>query len=175
MWYHKELGLIHQGQSFTLRNQQYPSNWLELATAEEQSSLGFLSVQVQSKPDEQFYQVSENLSVVDGVAVVYYTTSPRPVNDVINEDGSVTTGLKSQMISSIKEIARSILAPSDWKVIRAAEGMASMDVATLAYRSSIRDASNAHEAAILACTTVEELASLHIVWPEFIDTTSTTA
>ncbi len=73
---------------------------------------------------------------------------------------------KAQFIAQCKSTADSLLAASNWKVIRASEGVKPCDQATIDYRSAIRDASDAHEAAVLACNTVEELAALPpVAWP----------
>jgi hypothetical protein len=78
----------------------------------------------------------------------------------------VHKGLKSQVTAQIKQTAGSLLAPTDWKVIRAAETGATLDAETLAARAAIREASNTNEAAVAACTTVDELAALQMAWPE---------
>jgi hypothetical protein len=77
----------------------------------------------------------------------------------------VTRGLKSQTVAQIKQTAASLLAPTDWKIVRAAEGVKPVDAATLAARAAIRAASDVNEAAVLACTTVDELAALQMQWP----------
>jgi hypothetical protein len=78
----------------------------------------------------------------------------------------VHKGLKSQVTAQIKQTAGSLLAPTDWKVIRAAETGATLDAETLTARAAIREASNTNEAAVAACTTVDELAALQMAWPE---------
>jgi hypothetical protein len=59
-----------------------------------------------------------------------------------------------------------MLAPTDWKVIRATETGIPLDADTLTARANIRAASNTNEAAVAACTTVDELAALQLIWPE---------
>jgi len=78
----------------------------------------------------------------------------------------IQRGLKHQMIAQIKQTAGSLLAQTDWKVTRAAEGVKAVDAATLAARAAIRAASDANETAIKACTTVEQLAALQLTWPK---------
>jgi len=77
----------------------------------------------------------------------------------------VTKGLKSNTIAQIKQTAGSMLAQTDWMVVRAAEGIKPAPADVLAKREAIRAASNANEAAVLACTTVAELAALQMTWP----------
>jgi hypothetical protein len=69
------------------------------------------------------------------------------------------------MIGQIKSTAGSMIAPTDWKIIRATETGAPIDADLLAARAAIREASNANETAVNACTTVDELAALQMVWP----------
>ena len=69
----------------------------------------------------------------------------------------VTKGLKSEWIAQVKATAGSLLAQSDWKVTRAAEGIKAVDADTLAKRAAIRAYSDKLEADIKACTTVEQL------------------
>jgi len=68
------------------------------------------------------------------------------------------------MVSQVKTTAGTLLSQSDWKVVRASEGVKPVDSATLANRAGIRQRSDEHEAAIAACTTVEELAALQFDW-----------
>lgn len=70
------------------------------------------------------------------------------------------------MVTQIKAAAGSMLAPTDWKVVRFAETGQSMGSDATAYRAAIRTASNANESAVAACTTVDELAALQLTWPE---------
>lgn len=74
-------------------------------------------------------------------------------------------GLKSQMIAQVKATAGSLLAATDWKVVRASEGVKPVDADTLAARAAIRAASDKNEVAITACTSVDALAVLQITWP----------
>jgi hypothetical protein len=65
--------------------------------------------------------------------------------------------LKEQEVSKVKQMAAGELQQTDWYVIRASEGGAPVPSEVLSERQAIRDASNAKEAAIVACTTLEEL------------------
>jgi hypothetical protein len=78
----------------------------------------------------------------------------------------IQRGLKHQMIAQIKQTAGLLLAQTDWKVTRAAEGVKAVDAATLAARAAIRAASDTNEAAITSCTSVDELAALQMNWPQ---------
>ena len=125
---------------------KYPSNWLRLASEKEKAKLGVIEIVEQPRPDDRFYYVSSN---DDGS----YTAIPREL-DV----------LKASMVAQVKTDAGSVLALTDWKVIRAKEVDAAVDQETLDHRAAVRERSNTYEAQINACTSVEELASLTFDW-----------
>jgi hypothetical protein len=109
--------------------------------------LGVVEVADPPSYDQRFYWGVDNPKQLDDK-----TETPE------GSDKPVTTkGLKSQWVAQIKSTAGSLLAPTDWRVIRAAEGVRPLDQTTRAYRASVRAKSDEIEAAILACTTVEEL------------------
>jgi hypothetical protein len=119
---------------------QYPANWIRLASPEERAAIGITEVADPERYDERFYWGVGNPKDIDM--------------------------LKTNMVSQVKQTAGTLLAPTDWKVIRATETSLLLDSETLAKRSAIRAASNANEAAINACVTVDELAALQLNWPE---------
>jgi hypothetical protein len=120
---------------------QYPANWLNLSTAEEKAAIGITEVADPVRADDRFYWDGD-------------VTNPKDIDQV-----------KAMLITQVKTTAGSMLAQSDWKVIRAAEGIKPVDAETLAWRESIRVASNNNETAINACTTVDELAVLQLPFP----------
>lgn len=127
---------------FTTNEIQYPANWLRLSTAEEKAAIGITEVADPVRADDRFYWDGD-------------INNPKDIDQV-----------KSMLISQVKTTAGSMLSQSDWKIIRAAEGVKPTDAETLAWRESIRIASNDNEAAINACTTVDELAVLQLPFPQ---------
>jgi hypothetical protein len=71
----------------------------------------------------------------------------------------VTKGLKTQWIAQTKDTANKLLAQTDWMVIRKAEREVDIPDDVAQARAKIVADCAAKEAAILACTTVEELIS----------------
>ena len=69
----------------------------------------------------------------------------------------VTKGLKSQWIAQAKTTAGSMLAQTDWMVIRKAERNVDMPATVVTKRAAIVAECDRLEAAITACATVEEL------------------
>lgn len=113
---------------------QYPSNWLALTTDAEKTAVGLVWEDDPAPFDNRFYWSANN---------------PKAIDDVTDEDGNVSLGLKSQYKAQTKATAGSLLAPTDWYVVRKAEDSTTTiptDVAT--YRVAVRTASGTIETAI---------------------------
>jgi len=134
----------------------HPTSWSRW-TQEEKTAKGLVWEDDPLPYDNRFYWSHGVPKALEDVAEVNENGDP-----VLDEDGNqvITKGLKSQEIEKLKQAANAELQATDWMVIRAAEGRkpASQDI--LNARNAIRDASDAKEAAILACTTLEELIQL---------------
>lgn len=118
---------------------QYPNNWIRLASPAERAAIGITEIDDALTYDDRFYWGVDNPKDIDM--------------------------LKAMLVSQVKQTAASLLAPTDWKVIRATETATAIDADVLAARAAIRTASNDNETAINACTTVDELAGLQLSWP----------
>lgn len=153
---------------------QYPANWLRLASAEERTAVGITEVPDPEVYDDRFYWAPgvpkqlEDVPAVkeDGTPLMEQVYDPVTESMVDTDKQVVTKGLKSQFIAQIKSTAASLLSVTDWKITRAAEGVKPCDQETLDARAAIRAASNANEAAVLACKTVDELSLLRMEWPK---------
>lgn len=157
---------IAEGMPFVFDDIQYPENWLRLSTQEERNRLGLVEAIDTERKDERFYNHVEN---EDGTL----TITPKPLEDgepYVDLRGVERRpqGLKSFWITQVKTTAGSLLAQSDWKITRAAEGVKPVDPETLAYRASVRAYSNMVETEIMACTTVEALVAIvtALDWPD---------
>ena len=127
---------------------QYPANWLRLTSLEEKQAIGIVEVpdQPQAVWDQRFYWGVDN---------------PKQLNDVTDEDGNTTTGLKTLWKEKQNEIALSLLTPSDWRVVKAAE-VTDYAVSSewLTYRAAVRTACNTRQTEIDACSDVLALKEL---------------
>jgi len=137
---------------FTHGDLQYPANWIRLASEEDKAAIGLVWEADPVRADDRFYWDGD-------------INNPKALEDVTNEDGKVTKGLKSQFISQVKASAGSLLSQTDWKIVRASEGVKPADEVTLADRAAIRAWSDSTEDAITACTTVEELIAVPLSFP----------
>ena len=138
---------------------QRPANWLRLSTERDRELLGITwEAPTDVSYDQRFYWGPDN---------------PKQLNDEpeVDEDGNETgrtqTGLKTLWKAKQNEIAASLLAPSDWRVVKVLEVNTSFSAAKTAlptkwqtYRAAVRTACNTRQAEIDACSSVEALKEL---------------
>lgn len=156
------LQLIEPGTSFTLDDLQYPQNWCNLSTPEEKAAIGMVDVIKSPRPDDRFYVVSERVTVANGVAVMQYDAQPKDL-----------VPLKLGAVRALTAAVYSLLAPSDWMVVKAFETNTAIAQNWSAWRAQIRALTNAQRLQIDACASVEQLAALEAVaWPADPDTVS---
>lgn len=153
---------------------QYPSNWLRFSSQEDRAAVGITEVADPEPYDDRYYwgpglpkELDDRLEVKEDGSPLWVQVYDPVTGSMVDTDVQVVhKGLKSQVIAQIKTTAGTLLTPTDWKVIRAAELGSTVDADTLASRALIRAASNINENAVSACTTVDELAALQLAWPE---------
>ena len=138
---------------------QRPANWLRLSTERDRELLGITWVADTSNSyDQRFY---------------WNSSTPKQLNDEpeVDEDGNETgetqTGLKTLWKARQNEIAASLLAPSDWRVVKELEVNSSFSAAKTAfptewqtYRAAVRTACNTRQSEIDACSDVAALKEL---------------
>ena len=131
---------------------QRPANWLRLSTERDRELLGITWVVDSSNNyDQRFYWGVDN---------------PKQLNDeaILDEDGNdtgeVQTGLKTLWKATQNEIAASLLAPSDWRVIKAKETSTNIPSTWKTYRAAVRTACNTRQSEIDACSDVAALKEL---------------
>ena len=134
--------------AFTHAGIQYPANWLRLSSLEERNALGITEVANDPTYDQRFYwgpsnpkQLDDKTETVDGVEVK-------------------TTGLKTLWSATQGEIAASLLASSDWRVIKAKETGTNIPSAWKTYRAAVRTACNTRQTEINAVADVPALIEL---------------
>ena len=122
--------------AFTHAGIQYPANWLRLASLEEKKAIGISEVADDPTYDQRFYwnvstpkQLNDKTETVDGVEVK-------------------TTGLKTLWSATQGEIAASLLAPSDWRIIKAKETGTNIPSTWKTYRAAVRTACNTRQTEI---------------------------
>ena len=137
--------VIREGRSFIDDNGvKHPASWGRYDAAMK-ASIGLVEVAVQPKPDERFYWVTG--PDITGA----YTSVERALEDVptvddhgvpvIDPDTLVqlsTPGLKSQWIAQTKATQGSLLAQSDWAIVRRADTGIEVPAAIQQYRNEVR-------------------------------------
>ena len=137
---------LQYDRAFTHNGISYPANWLRLTTLEEKQAIGIVEVAdpVTGVWDQRFYWGVDN---------------PKDLDD-----------LKTLWKQKQSNIAGSLLAPSDWRVIKARETGSSVPIDWFNYRRDVRTACNTRQTEIHNCADVAALKSLidnpTTLWPE---------
>ena len=134
--------------AFTHADIQYPANWLRLSSLEERNAIGITEVADAPTWDRRFYwgvdnpkELNDKTETVDGVEVK-------------------TTGLKTSWSNIQTETASTLLAPSDWRIIKAKETGTNIPSTWKTYRAAIRTACNTRQTEINAAADVAALKEL---------------
>ena len=150
---------IRVGRSWTDDNNvKHPTNW-NVWSDDYKAEMGLVWEDEPESFDNRFYWSAGNPKSLTDVDAVDEDGNP-----ILDENGVqiVTKGLKSQAIEQTKVTAGSLLAPTDWMVIKAAEVEGySVPADVLTYRAAVRTASNDIESAINACTTHDAFMALY--------------
>jgi len=177
--------LIQPDVGFTIGEKQYSARFIRNATEAERKSVGVYEIIYGQQQDQRFYWVdgpNYRVNETNQTVEATFNATPKAIEDKLetNADGSpmyvqvlgvvngqpamvdsaerlVTKGLKSQWIAQTKAAANSELAQTDWMVIRKAERNIDIPAEAAADRAKIIADCSAKEAAIAACTTVEQL------------------
>ena len=152
--------------AFTLGDIQYPANWLRRSTAIARLALGITWETEPTRADDRFYWSGDinNPKAMEDREEVDEDGNPMYVKVLGEVDGKpamvdsderlVTKGLKSNWIAQVKHTAGTMLAGSDWMVIRKAERDVAIPAATVAARAAIVAEANRLETAIASCADV---------------------
>ena len=136
---------------------QRPANWLRLSTERDRELLGITWVAETNQVwDKNFYWGYDS----DNNLIPRQLNDEPAVDDDGNELGYIQTGLKTQWKAKQNEIAASLLAPSDWRVIKAKETSTNIPSTWKTYRAAVRTACNTRQAEIDGCADVAALKEL---------------
>ena len=187
-------GFVSPDVAFTHNGKQYSARFLRSATKAEKVEVGVYEVIDGPRADERFYWVAQpsfRVVEVDGTVEASYTATPKLLDDrlEVKEDGTplfvqtynpateqmedtaeqvVTKGLKSQWTAQVKQAAGSLLAQTDWMVIRKAERNIDIPADVVAYRAGVVAECDRLEAAIAGAADVDALAAVVAAqdWPK---------
>lgn len=169
---------IRTGKAWTDDNGvQHPANW-HVWSATEKAAAGLTEVTEETPPDSRLYIWSQNS---DGTI----TSTPKKLEDTpeVDENGSpvlddqgkqvVTPGLKSQLISQVKEQQGSLLSQTDWAIIRKSDTAIDIPVNIQQWRNEIRLAAGIMEDQISQAVDVEAIGALFVTYTVNEDGTTT--
>ena len=137
--------ILREGVTFYDANgTQYPSGWLNQATEAQKLAIGITWVADAVRADDRFYWNGD-------------INNPKALEDVTEDNGSITKGLKSNFIAQVKDTAGKLLAQTDWYVVRKLERNVDIPADVVTKRAVIVTEANRLETAITNAATVEAL------------------
>ena len=163
----------------TLNGNQYPASIYTLWTEAERNAIGIYTVEIDStnKKDEEWY-VNTDITYAFGsgkVTGTYGTATAKAIADstwtsqdktdgLIPSDKDVgdvkVEGLKTIKKRVIDNQCAGLLAPSDWRVVKATETGGTMDSGWKTWRASVRTKCNSMQTQIDNASDVDALAAL---------------
>ena len=146
MWYVDSIGLIKTPRGVTISGIQHPRNIFTLWSKADLAAIGIKPASIASV-DSRYNNTGELTWDTSGAEVVgTYATTAKAV-----------AALKTDMKATVKSLASSTLAPSDWMHLRGGDGGTAMPDDWKTYRAAVRATSNTKE------TEIDALADLDAV------------
>jgi hypothetical protein len=184
--------VVSPDQPFTVGDKQYSARFIRNSTPEEKLAAGVWDIVDAGRPDDRYYWVTGptwRVNEVNSTVEAVYTSNAKALEDrlEVKEDGSplfvqvynaeteqmvdtteqvVTKGLKSQNIAQVKQTAGSLLAQTDWYVVRKADIGTDVPADVVTYRAAVRAEADRLEAAIAAVSDVAGLIAVQADWPK---------
>ena len=152
-YYEKNDQYVIPGTEFYLDGVQYPPQFFNISTPEEVAAAGLVEVVYTNAPaNDKYYWVSE----VRNKASITYTNTPKDLD-----------GVKASAENDIKVAAYTLLAPSDWMVIKAFETATEIPADWKAWRGEVRTYANTVVASIQSAVDVAAVEAVmsSLDWP----------
>lgn len=158
-------GFVQTDVAFSHLGKQYSARFLRTSTKEEKVAAGVFEVVDGARADERFYWIGQptyRVVEANGTVESTYSSTAKLLEDreevdengdpmwvkvlgevngepamVDSEERLVTKGLKSQWTAQVKTTAGSLLAATDWMVIRKAERNVDIPAETQTYRAAV--------------------------------------
>jgi len=144
MWYSETIGTIRTPRALTVNGIQHPSNIFRAWSSQELADIGIYPARVET-PDSRYWNTgAESYTLTDGEYVISYASTEKDV-----------AVLKKELIEKIRANVGSVLAPSDWRVIREADGGTAVSDDWKTYRNEVRAHGNSLESGVEAFASVE--------------------
>ena len=151
--------------AITIGDNQYPSNIMSVWSAKDLEAIGIYEVVVDNtnlKDSEYYINTNQSFNFANGtVTASYGTATAKALDDVTEDDGSVTKGLKTLHKENINAQAGGILSQTDWYRIREADGGTAVPSNVSTHRTAVRTKANAMCTQIDGAADVDALAALY--------------
>jgi len=161
----------------TIGDVNYPSNIFMLWTSSELEALGIYEIVIDNsnlKDKEYYMNTQQSFNFASGtVTASYGTATAKLLDDVLWEEGDSDIpagksvgdvkqkGIRQGHIDNINAQAAGILQPTDWMVVRAAEGGTAVPSSITTKRAAVRTKANAMCTQITNAANVDALATLY--------------
>jgi hypothetical protein len=156
---------FNRPKGFTLGDIQYPASIFTLWSKAEKEAIGLYEIVVDnSNLKDQAYYINGAESITWGsntVTKTFTTATAKAIADVTVDD-VVTRGLKYNHKEIINQQAAGNLQPTDWMVVRAAEGGTAVPSDITTKRAAVRTKANSMQAQIDGAADVDALAALYV-------------
>jgi len=159
---------IREGRSWTNDDGiTHPSNW-HIWSADEKAAAGLIEVTPETPPDSRLYTWGYQ---TDGVTISKTAKSLTDVglvdsdgNAVNDEDGNqiMEPGVRSQLKAEVKAQQASLLAETDWAIVRKADNNTAVPANIQTYRDAIRTKATEMETAIDNAADTDAMAALFV-------------
>lgn len=177
---------------FTVGAKTYSGSFLRSSTPAEKLEAGVWEIIHGARPDDKYYWVSGptyRVNETNSTVEATYAGTAKLLDDreEVDQDGNpmfvkvyneqteqmentterlVTKGLKSTETAAIKAAAGSLLASTDWMVIRKVERNVDVPASVTAYRAAVVAEADRLETAIAGAADVDALAAIKANWPK---------
>jgi hypothetical protein len=181
MWALVESGSVSKvytrPKALTIGDVNYPSNIFMLWTSSELETIGIYEIVIDNsnlKDKEYYINTDQSFNFASGtVTASYGTATAKPLDDILftaqdETDGLGTEGevkqpgIRQGHIDRINAQAGGILQPTDWMVVRAAEGGTAVPSSITTQRAAVRTKANAMCTQITNAANVDALAALYV-------------
>ena len=164
--------------ALTLGDNQYPANIFSLWSSSELEAIGIYEVVIDNtnlKNQEYYINTNQSFDFADGtVTASYGTATAKNLDDTLytaddeaenanNVEGTVAArGLKYNHKQVINSQAAGSLQPTDWMVVRAAEGGTAVPGSITTQRAAVRTKANTMCTAINDAADIDALIALYV-------------
>ena len=157
--------VLNRPKALTIGDVQYPANIFTLWSVEEKEAIGIYEIvedNTNLKNKEYYVNANEEFTFADDIVTKSWgAATAKALDDVTDEDGNTTRGLKYNHKEVINQQAAGLLQPTDWYVLRATDGGTAVPANISTYRSSIRTKANEMCDLIDAAADVDALSALY--------------